>query len=353
MRRTRLRAVLGALLLTLLTPLGAAPGAAAAPAATTTPAVTTTTLPIQYHTDTAVDPLRRRLYIADRVSGSVVVTDFDGRIVRTVTGLPGAADLVLSPDARTLYVALSLGGAIVALDTATYRTKARHPTGTGAPTGPVRLALVDGTLWFSYGEQWESNLGSLTLGRRPAVRLAHLAPGTWPGPPLLLSSPTVPGLVIAADQHSTGGTVTVYDVTSGAPVLRTTKDNPGGISDVHDLALSPDGRTLFAVSGAPYHHLALRPGDLSVEHVYPTGSYPTAVALSPQGTIAAGIDRSYGEDVFLFEPGADAPSRVVDLDPGAAPSLRPHGLIWSPDGTRLFALTGEYLAPLALHVIRP
>ncbi|HZF92567.1 hypothetical protein [Streptomyces sp.] len=345
MRRTRLRAVFGALLLTLLALLGAAPGAVA------TPATTTTTLPIQYHTDTVVDPVHQRLFIADRVSGSIVVTDFDGRIVRTLTGLPGAADLVLSPDARTLYAALSLGDAIVALDTATYRTKARYPTGTGAPTGPVRLALVDGTLWFSYGEQWESNLGSLTLGRRPVVRLAHLPSGTWPGPPMLLSAPSAPGLVIAGDQHSSGGTVTVYDVTSGAPVVRTTKDNPGGISAVNDLALSPDGRTLFAVSGAPYHHLAFRLADLSVAHIYPTTSYPTAAAVSAQGTIAAGIDQSYGEDVFLFAPGADAPSRVVDLDPGSAQYLRPHGLIWSPDGTRLFALTGEYQVPLRLHVI--
>lgn len=350
MRRTRLRAVLGALLLTLLALLGAAPGATAAPATTTTPA---TTLPIEYHTDTAVDPVHHRLYIADRVSGSVVVTDFDGRIVRTLTGLPGAADLVLSPDARTLYVALSLGDAIVALDTATYRTKARYATGTGAPTGPVRLALVDGTLWFSYGEQWESNLGSLTLGRRPVVRLSHLPWGTWAGPPMLLSSPTAPGLVIAAEQYSSAGTVTVYDVTSGAPVVRTTQDNPGGIYDVRDLALSPDGRTLLAVSGAPYHHVALRLADLSVEHTYPTGAYPNAAAVAPDGTVAAGVDRSYGEDVLLFAPGAGTPSQVIDVNPGSGVSLRGHGLVWSPDGTRLFALTGEYQAPLALHVITP
>jgi sugar lactone lactonase YvrE len=346
MRRTRLRAVLGALFLTLLALLGAAPGAAAAPATTTT-----TTLPVSYHADMAVDAVHQRLYIADIVTGSVVVTDFDGRIVRTLTGLPGAADLVLSPDARTLYVALSRGDAIAAVDTVTYRTKARHATGDG--TAPLRLALVDGTLWFSYGDQWDSNLGSLTLGRRPAVHLGHLPPGTWAGPPMLLSAPTAPGLVIAADQYSTAGTVTVYDVTSGAPVVRTTQDNPGGIHDVRDLALSPDGRTLFAVSGAPYHHVAFRLADLSVEHVYPTGSYPVAAAVSPDGTLAAGIDQSYGEDVFLFAPGAGTPAQVVDLDPGTALALRPHGLAWSPDGTRLFALTGEYQAPLALHVIRP
>ncbi|MER6346262.1 YncE family protein [Streptomyces sp. NPDC001595] len=348
MRRTRLRAVLGALLLTLLALLGGAPGAAAAPAATAN--TTTTALPVSWHADTAVDAVHQRLYIADIVTGSIVVTDFDGRVLRTLTGLPGAADLVLSPDARTLYVALSRGDAIAAVDTATYRTKARYATGDG--TAPLRLALVDGTLWFSYGDQWDSNLGSLAPGRRPAVRLAHLPQGTWAGPPMLLSSPAAPGLVIAADQYSTAGTVTVYDVTSGAPAVRTTQNNPGGIYDVRDLALTPDGGTLFAVSGAPYHHVALRLADLSVADTYPTGSYPDAVAVAPDGTIAAGIDQSYGEDVFLFAPGADTPFQVVDLDPGSALALRPHGLVWSPDGTRLFALTGEYGSALNLHVIR-
>ncbi|MET9934314.1 MULTISPECIES: hypothetical protein [unclassified Streptomyces] len=133
--------------------------------------------------------------------------------------------------------------------------------------------------------------------------------------------------------------------------MRTTQDNPGGVSHASDLALSPDGRTLFAVSGAPYRHLAFRLADLSVEHVYPTGTYPNAVAVAPDGTVAAGIDNSYGPDVHLFAPGAAAPSRVVDLDPGTALGLRPHGLARSPDGSRLFALTGEYGAALILHVI--
>ncbi|MFJ9721475.1 hypothetical protein ACIRP3_01885 [Streptomyces sp. NPDC101209] len=343
MRRIRLRAVFGALLLALFAVVGAAPGATAAPA------VTTTTLPVEYHADMAVDAVHQRLYIADIVTGSVVVTDFDGRVTRTLADLPGAADLVLSPDARTLYVALSRGDAIAAVDTATYRTTARYATGAG--TAPLRMAWVDGTLWFSYGDQWESNLGSLTLGAQPRVRLAQLPEGTWPGPPMLVSAPSAPGLVIAADQHSTAGTVTVYDVTSGTPVVRTTQNNPGGISDVGDLALSPDGRTLFAVSGAPYHHLAFRLADLSVEHVYPTDAYPDAVAVAPDGTVAAGIDNSYGPDVYLFSAGADAPSQIVDLDPGSGLSLRPHGLAWSPDGSRLFALTGKYGAALTLHVM--
>ncbi|MFD5625865.1 YncE family protein [Streptomyces sp. NPDC127072] len=348
MRRPRFRAVLGVLTLLLLPLFGAVSTASAAPL--TSPA--TTALPISYHADMAVDAVHRRLYIADIVTSSVLVTDFDGKLLKTLRNKPGAADLVLSPDSRTLYVALSGGDAIAAVDTGTYREKVRYATGAG--TAPMRLALAGNTLWFSYGSDWDSSIGSLTLtGTRPTVRLGLVPWGTWGGPPMLLSSPAAPGLVIAAEQYVSSATVTVYDVTSGEPVVRTTQDNPGDIGSIFDLALSPDAATLFVVGGYPYDHLAFRLSDLTVEHAYPTTNYPNAAAVSVTGEIAAGIDNSYGQDVYLFRPGADEPSRVIDLEPGTGRALRPHGLIWSPDGTRLFALTGEYGSTLALHVIQP
>ncbi|WP_327714593.1 hypothetical protein OG381_03480 [Streptomyces sp. NBC_00490] len=346
MRRPGLRAVVGVLTLLLLPLFGPSSTAAAKPA--TDPV--STALPIAYHADMAVDAVHRRLYIADIVTGSVLVTDFDGRLLRTLKNKPGAADLVLSSDSRTLYVALSDGDAIAAVDTGTYREKARYATGDG--TAPLRLALAGDTLWFSYGSDWDSNIGSLDLsGARPTVRLGLVPWGTWAGPPMLLSSPSAPGVVIAGEQYSSSANVTVYDVSSGDPVVRTSQDNPGGVGSVVDLALSPDAATLFIVGGYPYHHLAFRLDDLSVVHTYPTTNYPNAAAVSVTGEVAAGIDNSYGQDVYLFRTGADTPSRVIDLEPGTGRWLRAHGLIWSPDGTRLFALTGEYGANLTLHVI--
>ncbi|MFF7446638.1 MULTISPECIES: YncE family protein [unclassified Streptomyces] len=346
MRRPGLRAAVGVLVLLLLPLFGTSAPAAAKPL--TSP--TSTALPISYHADMAVDAVHRRLYIADIVTSSILVTDFDGTLVKTLKNKPGAADLVLSPDSRTLYVALRGGDAIAAIDTGTYREKARYATGAG--TAPMRLALSGDTLWFSYGADWDSNIGSLRLsGTRPTVRLGLVPSGTWAGPPMLLSSPSAPGVVIAGEQYVTSSTVTVYDVSTGKPVVRTTQDNPGGIGTINDLAFSPDAATLFIVGGYPYTHLAFRPSDLTVTHTYPTTFYPNAAAVSVTGEIAAGIDNSYGQDIYLFQPGADTSSRVIDLEPGTGRGLRPHGLIWSPDGTRLFALTGESGANLALHVI--
>ncbi|MFF7359571.1 YncE family protein [Streptomyces sp. NPDC008125] len=344
MRRPRFRALFGALALLLLSMAGAATPVSA------TPGPTSTVLPITWHADMAVDAVHHRLYIADIVTSSVLVTDFDGTVLKTLTNKPGAADLALSPDSRTLYVALSGGDAIAAVDTGTYRERSRYGTGTG--TAPRRVALVGDTLWFSYGADWDSNIGSLSLtGATPKVRLAQVPESTWGGPPMLLSSPSAPGTLVAAEQYVSSSTVTVYDVTSGKPVVKTTQDNPGGIGSIWDLAFSPDASTLFVVGGAPYNHLAFRLRDLALVHTYPTTTYPTAASVSVTGEIAAGVDNAYGQDIYLFRPGADTPSRIIDLAPGTGSELRPHGLIWSPDGSRLFALTRDDPATLVLHVI--
>ena len=174
MRRPGLRGAVGVLILLLLPLFGTSTAAAAEPL--TEP--TSTALPISYHADMAVDAVHRRLYIADIVTSSVLVTDFDGRLLRTLKNKPGAADLALSRDSRTLYVALSGGDAIAAVDTGTYREKARYTTGDG--TAPLRLALAGNTLWFSYGSDWDSNIGALDLsGTRPTVRLGLVPWGTW------------------------------------------------------------------------------------------------------------------------------------------------------------------------------
>ncbi|MFI8282215.1 YncE family protein [Streptomyces albidoflavus] len=309
-----------------------------------------TELPYAYHSDLETDARHQRLYISDRVTGSVLVTDFDGQVVRKLDGLPGAADLALSKDNRTLYVALADGDAVVALDTATYRQKARYPTGEG--TGPAQLALTGGKLWFSHGENWESSIGSLDLGgSKPVVRLNLTPEGYWGGPPRLTASPAAPGKLVAGEQYMSNAGVTVYDVGSGTPKPLVAQDNPGDLGALTGLALTPDGKSLLATGGYPYHHLSLDLDSLKVDHIYPTVAYPTASAVSARGAVAAGVNNSWGEDVYLFRQGESEPYRVVDFDPGTGSYLRPNGLAWSPDGTRLFAVTGTDGPHLSLRVV--
>ncbi|MET9592749.1 hypothetical protein ABZY45_17590 [Streptomyces sp. NPDC006516] len=329
-------------LLTLAALLGLSLGAA--PATQAAPADEGTALPIAYHCDLAVDALHERVFISDYTTGSVLVADYQGRLVRTIRDLPGVCDLELSADSRTLYAPLALGDAISVIDTGTGRQRARHATGAG--TAPFHVALSGRTLFFGYGEQWEASIGSLTVGTSaPRVRLGLIPEGAFSGAPLLATSPAAPGTLVAGDQNTSPGTLSVYDVSGTRPVLRTTVRDPGGASNFSDLTITPDGKTLLTASGAPYHHPSFRLPDLTEGHTYASTSYPNAVAVSPRGDVAAGVNSIEPDpDVYLYRTGADSPYRTVSLAPATgynAGYLRPRGLAWAPDGTRLFAISGH------------
>ncbi|MFI2642097.1 hypothetical protein [Streptomyces sp. NPDC018610] len=339
MRRRFFRA---RLMLTLSTLLGLSLGAA--PATQAAPANEGTALPIAYHCDLAVDPLHKQVFISDYTTGSVLVADYQGRLVRTIENLPGVCDLELSADSRTLYAPLVLGDAISVIDTGTAKERARYATGAG--TAPRHAALIGRTLFFGYGEQWEASIGSLALGASaPQVRLGLIPEGAFSGAPLLVSSPAAPGTLVAGDENTSPTQLSVYDVSAGSPVLRTTVNDPGGASNLSDLAITPDGKTLLTASGAPYHHPSFRLPALTEGHTYPSTSYPDAVAVSSRGDVAAGVQSIEPDpDVYLYRAGADSPYRTVSLAPATgsdAGYLRPHGLAWTPDGTRLFAISGH------------
>ncbi|MFH8801212.1 hypothetical protein ACH4F6_16690 [Streptomyces sp. NPDC017936] len=330
------------LLLTLAALLGLSLGTA--PAAQAAPTDEGTALPIAYHCDLAVDPLHERVFVSDYVTGSVLVADYQGRLLRTIENLPGVCDLELSADSRTLYAPLALDDAISVIDTGTARQRARHATGVG--TAPFHVALSGRTLFFGYGEQWEASIGSLALGTStPKVRLGLVPEGDFSGAPLLATSPAAPGTLVAGDQNTSPGQLSVYDVSGENPVLRATVRGPGGSSNFSDLAIAPDGRTLLTASGAPYHHPSFRLPDLAEEHTYASTSYPDAVAVSSRGDVAAGVNSIEPDpDVYLYRAGADSPYRTVSLAPATgfdAGHLRPRGLAWTPDGTRLFAISGH------------
>ncbi|MFF8596939.1 YncE family protein [Streptomyces sp. NPDC015220] len=330
------------LMLTLAALLGLSLGAA--PATQAAPADEGTALPIAYHCDLAVDPLHKQVFISDYTTGSVLVADYQGRLVRTIKNLPGVCDLELSADSRTLYAPLVLGDAISVIDTGTAQQRARYATGAG--TAPRHAALSGRTLFFGYGEQWEASIGSLTLGTStPQVRLGLIPEGDFSGAPLLVTSSAAPGTLVAGDENTSPTQLSVYDVSGGSPVLRTTVSGPGGASNFSDLAITPDGKTLLTASGAPYHHPSFRLPDLTEGHTYPSTSYPDAVAVSSRGDVAAGVESIEPDpDVYLYRAGADSPYRTVSLAPATgydAGYLRPHGLAWTPDGTRLFAISGH------------
>jgi hypothetical protein len=348
-----------ALTVALLTPTAAAAarpsGAAAATARQTAaaqPLAASSVLPLNDYGDMVVDGVHSRLFFSDPARGAIVITDFDGAVLEQVTGLPGVAQLALSADAATLYAALPGADAIAAVSTTTHEVVARYATGVG--TAPRTLAVSGERLWFGYGTEGGGDIGSVDLTTaRPVVTLGQATTDGWYSAPALATSAAAPGVLVAGERDVSPATFAVYDVTT-ATARRTAERRLHDAGDTQDLAFTADGKNIILASGSPYYHQVLRTSDLADAGRYPAAAYPNAVAVAADGAVAAGVDSSYGSDVFMFKPGARVSHGVFEFaSGGSSPLLLPAGLGWAPDNHRLFAVTRETRqgAPIILRVL--
>ncbi|MEU9284542.1 hypothetical protein AB0D57_07360 [Streptomyces sp. NPDC048275] len=327
---------------------------------TTAAADTSTSLPISSYRDIAVDATHQQVFLSDPFGSSVLVTDYTGQVVKQISGEAGAWGIALSSDSRTLYVALRDAGAIAAIDTATLQETARYDTGTGAGAyaGPTSLALAGGKIWFGYSTDiWHGALGSLDLsGPQPVVTRGQ-GLDTFRGAPRLAATPQEPDTLVAAESDGNNATLAVYDVSTGQADAQARRVDPGpdGCASLQDLALTPDAARIVVACSSPYYHQAFRTADLADDGRYTTDSYPNAVAIAPDGTIAAGINGASSPDVHLFTQGNSTAYKTWDFpapSPYATNTLQSAGLAWAPDGGRIFAVTKDSSASsLTLQVL--
>ncbi|MET8742805.1 Ig-like domain repeat protein [Streptomyces sp. NPDC004728] len=323
-------------------------GGAANPAA----ADSTKVIPAASVGDIVADGVHNRVFISDPTGGKVLVTDYNGAVVGTITSLPGVTGLELSADSGTLYAAVPGADAIVTIDTAGLTESARYATGEG--TDPKHPALAGGKLWFGYGAAAEGNIGSLDLsGAEPVVALDQDPDRTWYSAPTLASAPGAPDTLAAGIESQSPTELAVYDVASGTATRTAHVRTDGG--NLRDLALSPDGQQVVVASGYPYHHQAYRTSDLTPGTTYPSDAYPNAVDIAPDGTVAAGIDGSYEPDVYVYKQDTTKPIRTYDFPNTGTSSgsdlLTPAGLAWAPDTSRLFAVTVNSAGVRSLRVL--
>lgn len=302
--------------------------------------------------DVVADGVHQRVFISDPTSGKVLATDYSGNVVGTIPSLPGVTGLELSADSGTLYAGVRGADAIAAIDTSTLVESARYAT--GADTEPAYPALAGGKLWFGYGAAAEGNIGSLDLsGAEPVVTLDQEPDSTWYSAPTLASKPGAPGTLAAGAEGQNPVQLAVYDVASGT-ATRTAQLRTGG-SNLHDLALTPDGSQVVVASGAPYHHQVYRTSDLTPGTSYPSDAYPNAVDIAPDGTVAAGIDGWYEPDVYVYKQDTTKPVRTYDFpntgNSSGADTLEDAGLAWAPDTSRLFAVTVNSYGVRSLRVL--
>ncbi|MDH6219703.1 YncE family protein [Streptomyces pseudovenezuelae] len=304
---------------------------------TAAPATADTSRPIAVSDadDTVADALHQRLYFSDRYQDKIVVTDFTGKVTATLTGLPQVRDLELSPDSGTLYAAVQGADKIVAVDTATLTQSAEYPT--GDKTAPSRLAYADGRLWFGYGDQWDSGLGVVDL-TAPTVTLDLAAGHDFATPPELYADPDNPGTLLALDSGISSGPIIVYDISSGTPVIRVT-ENKGGF--YRDAALTPDGQNVVVAGPGNRALTEYRLSDLAQVRTYPVVSEPDTVSIAPDGTVAATVlDTDDVGDTYVFSTDPSLPASVRNLSSSWMPWFG-HSMNWSPDGSKLFVLTGS------------
>ncbi|MFF8695370.1 YncE family protein [Streptomyces sp. NPDC015144] len=302
--------------------------------------------------DVVADGVHHRVFISDPVTGKVLATDYSGNVVGTIPSLPGVKGLELSADSGTLYAGVPGADAIAVIDTAALVESARYATGEN--TKPAYPALAGGKLWFGYGAAAEGNIGSLDLsGVEPVVALDQDPDRTWYAAPTLASTPGAPNTLAAGIEGQSPVQLAVYDVASGT-ATRTAQTRTDG-SNLRDLALTPDGSQVVVASGYPYNHQSYKTADLTPGIAYPSNSYPNAVDIAPDGTVAAGIDGIYSPDVYVYKQGSTKAIRTYDFpntgNTSGADTLTPAGLAWAPDNSRLFAVTENSYGVRSLRVL--
>ncbi|BCJ40582.1 hypothetical protein GCM10010168_74300 [Actinoplanes ianthinogenes] len=334
--------------LTLLTGAALAPAAAVAAVGPTV-----TTLPFTHPSD--VVSAGSRVFVSGGPdSKQIAVTDAVGTVTGSIDGLDGPTKLQLSTDRRTLYVTLRSAGKIAAFDTGSLRRTATWNVGEG--TCPSSLAYTGRYVWFGYGcEDGKGNIGRIDLLRGPTLVTKGLADTDFYYPPLLASAVRNTRVLLAGERSLSPSVAIAYAIGVDGKLTRTSEttwENSG--SNGADLALDPAGATAFKASGSPYHVQSFPVENMAkTGTAYETGSYPSAVDVSRDGTrVAGGVFAWYDPDVFVFNLDGTV---VTQFELGGTDhTLTPGALAWSPDGSLLYALSDggyPYTTPAQLHVL--
>ena len=297
------------------------------------------TLPVNDFGDMVLDTANQHVFVSSPSSNEVVVLDYDGNVVKIIGGLSGPDAMVVS--GSTVYVTLSTSGSIDRIDTTTLAETGMLTQGT--LVSPTQLVLANGALWTGTETGGPS---SICLAR---VDLGTVAVTTFGRSYCyyglaIRANPADTSMLITWDLGNEPATVVTLDVSSGAPVQLQSRFEQQ-LQNLQDIAGGPTGNAFVTASGYPYEFDEWRYSDLQQNGiVYPANSYPTAVATTGAqgGLMAGGLDSAYGNAVWVYRydnPGA----QLFVGDYGA--SIAPRGLVFTPDGQSLFAISLSWVGP--------
>ncbi|MFE5211277.1 Ig-like domain repeat protein [Streptomyces sp. NPDC056600] len=280
----------------------------------------------------------QRVFVADRSGGTITAADWSGGLIKKVSGLPGVTGLVLSDDGSTLYAAAEGSHEVVALDAGTLAVTDRWTIDT--TEGPRGIAFTSGKVWFSYGDQWDGNLGSIDPDWTAPVEPTE-PPVEPTEPPVEPTEPPVEPTEPPVEPTEPPVEPTEPPVEPTEPPVEPTEPPTEPTEPAlteFSAALEEDGQVRMGLlPSSHWHDPAILDTDPSSPGLLAMGSTsisssPTAVLDVSSGTpvtLASGSGKTFGE--FL---------RDVDLAPGGEVLV---------DGTRrltyaggVFSVAGQY-----------
>jgi hypothetical protein len=297
------------------------------------PTKTSRLLSLQGVGDMVFDPANGHVLITgDPAYGnsSILVTDYTGATVTTITGIAGGGGMVV--DGTKLYVARCGWGLIDVYDLGTLT---KTDSITAAVSGTCDLALAGGRLWFS-NATGSGTLTSVTVDA-PHTTATH---GNFYYP-IFATSSGAPDTLIVGESGQSPSYVYVYDVSGGGFTLLKLSMDMNGASNLQSLAATADGTKLFTASGSPYQGQGFTLPDLTPSGIFPTAPYPSATAVTDAGGhLAVGEDGIYEPDVWVFA--TDNATPLWKFDFGTTDNtVWPDGVRFTPDESALFVLSGD------------
>ncbi|MFI9550113.1 hypothetical protein [Nonomuraea endophytica] len=260
----------------------------------------------------------------------IVVTNAQGDLTGSITGLSSVYGLAATADGSTLYAAVAGSNQVAEIDTGTLEIRRRidlpeHPC-------PTSLALTGERLWVGYGcfDQFQGGFLALDLT------------ATSPTPVAIgLDLHSAPKVVAAGDTLVVGEVTTipsdlhVYDTSGPNPTPRGKIDGvTHDQSEVRDLALTSDGTHVISAFDTQHRFDTWNTTTLSWVRRYgrPYEVFPTGLAISPGDAYVAG-GFGWNSDVTVYDAATGA---AVFSGDNPAGSFVTGGLVFS--GTNLYAL---------------
>jgi hypothetical protein len=283
----------------------------------------------------AVDAGTGRVFVA--VGNAVLVRSGSGANVGTVTGIPGAGDLVAAGGA--VYVVARSTSAIKRIDPTSLSVTATWPT---FPVNDLQdVAVANGRVWATGtdpGGEGYSALAAIT----PATGAVAVTGLNLSNDLSVTASPD--GLVLALQKtDSSFPEVFLWDVSGATPTLRDTDMDFAYNSGFNGgLAFSPDGTKVILATANPYKGVEYRTSDLHRTGIeYPTDAFPRGAATTSAagGLVAVGSsDDEEGVSVYRLGAPAKVASHPFPETAGNQPQVATDGVVFSADGARVYAL---------------